>query len=322
MGKVAKINHAADLAAAVLRSYEGREDWRRYHLGASVIGHKCDRYVWLSHRWAADPKHPGRMLRLFERGKREEPWIVEDLRRVGVEVNADDGGAQFRADLPGHLGGSVDGVLPNGIPGDERPMILECKTHSAKSFARLVNKGVKAAKPEHWSQVQVYMHGRPEKATLYVAACKGTDDLHMVVIDYDEAKAADIVQRGHVLSVADAAPEKLDPDQPPCVLTSIDGTRWPCQYFELCHGKQTPDKSCRTCTSVTAMPDGGWHCDVYNFGPCGADQREGCREWCPNPTAINADVVAVGDRTITVQFADGEQMRLPPDETPADIPQD
>lgn len=315
MGAVSPLSPTAALTDAIFESYKGREDWRRDHLGASVLGQKCDRYVWLSFRWASDPGHSGRMLRLFDRGKREEAAVIWDLRRVGIEVLADDGSEQFVAELPGHLGGSVDGVLPNGIPGDDRPMLLEVKTHSTKSFARLQHLGVKRAKPEHCTQVQTYMHGRPEKATLYVAVCKDTDDMLLDVIDYDAKHATAAVERAEAISLLDEAPPKLDPDQPPCVLTSKDGTRWPCQFYEQCHGKTLPKKSCRTCTSVTPHATGDWSCgmlardDHTLLAP--EHQRAACEDWCPNHTIINASVVRIsGHRQVEFQFADGETVKL------------
>ena len=36
--------------------------------------------------------------------------------------------------------------------------VVEFKTHSAKSFRELAAKGVAEAKPQHWAQMQVYMH--------------------------------------------------------------------------------------------------------------------------------------------------------------------
>lgn len=62
-----------------------QEDGRRNHLGASLIGRKCRRELWYSFRWATDVKHSGRMVRLFNRGHREEERFVEWLRAVGVE---------------------------------------------------------------------------------------------------------------------------------------------------------------------------------------------------------------------------------------------
>ena len=61
------------------------EDNSRYRsrtVGASSIGHKCERYLWYQFRWFFREKFNGRMLRLFDRGHREEARFNEWLERT------------------------------------------------------------------------------------------------------------------------------------------------------------------------------------------------------------------------------------------------
>lgn len=58
----------------------------RSHLGASVLGRKCLRQVWYGWRWAHITNHQGRLLRLFNRGHREETKMAELLQQLGLEV--------------------------------------------------------------------------------------------------------------------------------------------------------------------------------------------------------------------------------------------
>ena len=58
----------AGIVAAIDRAHEAKQDGPRQHLGCSVIGHHCERWLWLSFRWAVIEKHSGRLLRLFRRG--------------------------------------------------------------------------------------------------------------------------------------------------------------------------------------------------------------------------------------------------------------
>lgn len=73
-------------AEAIMAWYEEKPQDFRDHLGASLIGHSCNRYLWLTFRWAVMPKFEGRMLRLFNTGNREEVRIAEELRGIGVEL--------------------------------------------------------------------------------------------------------------------------------------------------------------------------------------------------------------------------------------------
>jgi hypothetical protein len=61
-------------------------DKKRGHLGASQIGHRCARNVWYSFRWAYRGQFTGRMMRLFDRGNKEEARCVRWLRAAGYEV--------------------------------------------------------------------------------------------------------------------------------------------------------------------------------------------------------------------------------------------
>lgn len=65
---------------------EDADDENRKHLGGSLIGRKCNRALWYTFRWAAKEKFEGRMLRLFDRGQREEFQFVKYLRRAGINV--------------------------------------------------------------------------------------------------------------------------------------------------------------------------------------------------------------------------------------------
>ena len=70
---------------AIFKHYETSADRQgRPHLGASEIGHECDRYLWLSFRWAKPADFDGRMLRLFDTGNHQEPRLIADLRAIGV----------------------------------------------------------------------------------------------------------------------------------------------------------------------------------------------------------------------------------------------
>lgn len=307
MAKPSFLTDGPKSAKALLAGYVQRaEDWRRDHLGASIAGHACDRFLWLSFRWAADPRHDGQRLRLFERGQREEAWIVEDLRKTGFQVwDRDDAGNQFRVKW-GHLGGSVDGVVLGLIEAPKTVHVLECKTHGSKSFARLEEKGVRESKPEHYVQMQLYMLGLNLDRAYYVAVCKDTDEIHTERVKFDRKFAEAARDRATAIIEMPTPPARKAPAFPPCVYVSKDGTRWPCQFFALCHGSEIPARSCRTCVSSEPVAD-AWACRHHNKLVDGAEQRKGCASHLTIPQIINASVVRVDDlaRRIDYQFADG-----------------
>jgi len=57
-----------------VRAYDGGH---RSHLGASLIGRECKRYLWYVFRWCLHEKTTGRQQRLFNHGHREEARFIE-----------------------------------------------------------------------------------------------------------------------------------------------------------------------------------------------------------------------------------------------------
>lgn len=315
----------------VFRSYEQHaDDWRRDHLGASVGGHRCDRLIWLKFRWAFNGSIDGRKLRLFERGKREEAWVIRDLRRAGLVVLDRDPTTQkqFQVRYKGHVGGSLDGIVLKGVPGAEGSQhVLELKTHGAKSFSYLKEKGVRSAKPEHYAQMQLYMRLRKVDRALYVAICKDNDEIHAERVKLDAEFADALLEKLAALSLLDEAPARLDKDTPPCVLTSREGVRYQCDMFELCHASTDevphatmPERNCRTCTYATPLvgvSEGEklvpvWRCSRLNKELGRSRQRKGCDRHLTNPSMVNAQVTArdVGGKTeIEFAFANGHVIK-------------
>jgi len=253
-----------------------RDKGRRAHLGASILGRECRRALWYSFRWATDIEHDGRVLRLFDRGQREEERFAADLRAAGVTVHTVDPttGEQFRfSDVGGHVGGSMDAAAIGLL---ERPTVwhvVEMKTHGEKSFVDLQKKGVEASKPDHFAQMQLYMHWSGMNRAFYMAVNKNTDEIYTERVRYDEkivrlllAKAADVVN-------ATTPPERISerPDWYACKF---------CDHYATCHKGKPAAVSCRTCVHATPEMDGhgSWSCARHGIR-LGADaQRMGCED--------------------------------------------
>jgi len=248
-------------ARAVVQWRERTTDTgHRPHLGASVIGHSCDRHLWLMFRWAGSEAFDGRVLRMFERGRREEALVHEELRGIGCEVWADDGTGQYRvAAVAGHFGGSLDGVVVGLPEAPKATHVLEVKTHGAKSFADLKKKGVRESKPMHWQQMQTYMHLADIDRALYYAVNKDTDELHIERIERDPAEGERILARAQKIVTASEPPLRLseDPDYFEC--------KW-CRFKPQCHGTEAPEVNCRTCahSTPTLAGDAQWTCGKTN----------------------------------------------------------
>lgn len=292
--------HTDTIVAAIYEQYKKRGDAEqaRTYLGASIIGNECSRALWYAFRWAAKEDFDGRMYRLFQSGHLAEPRFIADLRSIGATVwDVEPAtGKQFgMVDHGGHMRGHCDGVA-KGIPGGgNKPHLLEFKTHSAKSFADLKKKGVKAAKPTHFAQCQWYMGKMGLERALYLACSKDSDELYSERIEFDRVEFERIQAKAERIIFATEPPAKLSND-PKFYLCN-----W-CNFNGICHGHQVPAVSCRSCVHSTPErtpeTEGRWSC--AKAGPDSSipveAQRTGCGQHLPLPFLLTyADAVDAGD---------------------------
>jgi PD-(D/E)XK nuclease superfamily len=299
---------ASPTVEAILAAYEidAGDGWRE-HLGASVIGRECDRALWYEFRWVTRAAQSGRMLRLFETGRLEEERLIRNLRRIGVTVlDVDpDTGRQWHVQAHGrHFGGSLDGV---GLSIPEAPKtwhVLEFKTHNAKSFAELKQHGVRKAKPEHWCQMQVYMHLTGLTRALYLAVCKDTDALHAERVRDDHEEAERLIARAGRIIFAPRPPARIsdDPDWFQCRL---------CPHHDVCHGDRVPARTCRGCLHVTPAEDGAWHCARFDRAALRGDHQG--RPWEPAALSPDEQRAGCGSHLLIPDLIQGEQIDADPD---------
>lgn len=269
------------IANLIDKHHEERQEPPRPHLGASTLGHPCDRWLWLSFRWAVQQKFDGRILRVFRRGNLEESQIVSDLRAIGIHIQSTTGN-QSRVAFGSHVSGSLDGIIKSGVLGAPKTEhVAEFKTHSLKSFNDLEKKGVEESKPEHFVQMQVYMLGTEIDRALYVAVCKDDDRIYTERVKFDKEVAEKAVARGKRIALADRMPEPLsaDPTWYQC--------RW-CPAHDFCfESKITKHANCRTCAHSTALENSTWRCERHDADEIPIEwQREGCDSHVLHPDLV------------------------------------
>lgn len=329
------ITQAVDAKAAA-----DQDDGRRRHLGGSLIGRACSRMLWYSFRWAVQTKFEGRIVRLFQRGHREEFRFVEYLESIGCEVRAyaerlcyspemgdyitvpwdkdwtrDPIGATFSdvsndehhiaravvmgveleqyriSDVDGHYGGSLDGMA-RYIPGVERLGLApdtwgltEYKTHGEKSFVKLAGKrqpdgsfeggeGVRKAKPEHYAQMQSYMHKRELAFALYMAVNKNTDDMYCELIPAEAIDGAATLSKAREIIHSRTAPPRISKSP------SWFECRF-CDFKDVCHAAAPLDVHCRTCKHAVPIAGGEWHCDKWGNTIPTDFMKQGCGDHSP-----------------------------------------
>jgi hypothetical protein len=242
-------------------------------LGSSFIGEECVRQIWLSWRGFAREQFEGRMLRLFETGHLQEARIVEDLRRAGFAVwDKREDGRQFEfSDLTGHFITKVDGIIKD-VPENEKPHVLEIKTHNKNSFSSLLKKGVQEAKPLHYAQVQISMLLGGFTRALYVALCKDDEQFYVERVRADEAAQEKLKAKITKLTEARLRPAGI----------SDDGSSFGCKFCSMkavCVKEAEPLRHCRTCTMCTPGAEGKWVCELNKDTLSIDRQRLGCEHY-------------------------------------------
>jgi len=275
-------------------------------LSGGQIGKACERSIWYQFRWAMPPEtHNGRMLRLFETGHVEEARMIAWLRLAGVEVQDRDPitGDQIEyTSLDGHFIGKVDGIVSGLLEAPRTAHLLECKTHSFKSFTELTRKGVAATKPEHLSQMQAYMHLAGLTRAFYLAKCKDNDELWSERIEYDPAHAAALMAKGERIRDASVPPDRISED-PDYYLCKAFG----CPAYEQCHMGAFALRNCRTCLHSTPVSDGQWECAREQRTLTYEDQVAGCPHhlFLPGLVPGTPDDADEEKETVTYVLPDG-----------------
>jgi hypothetical protein len=261
------------LIEAAVEKDEAAASSFRTHLGASQIGRPCDRELWYAFRWAGDRKFPGRVLRLFARGKREEDVFIGLLTKIGIKVS--DEQAKI-SDVDGHFGGSMDAIL-SCLPGFETQIeaVLECKTANEKSFRNIELLKVQKGAPEHYAQMQVYMGGINIKLALYMVVNKNTDELYTEWVPYNATVGENLIKRArHIIY----APQPLN--------RINNSASWYqcrfCEYRPQCHFGEPMKRNCRTCVHSRPGPNASWLCGLHSDAKIPvAFQLKGCDNYKP-----------------------------------------
>lgn len=297
---------ATPTVSAIYAAYEARqEDGFRDHLGASGIGAECERAIWYSWRWTTRARHTGRLLRLFQTGHMAEARFVSDLRKIGVtvmDVNPDTGRQWTLRDASGHFGGSMDAV---GIGFPEAPKawhVCEFKTHSAKSFAGLAKDGVEKSKPQHWAQMQVYMHLADIDRAFYLAVNKDTDELYQERIKRDVEAGIRMLAKAERIIGSTQPPERI----------SLDPAWWQCRFCDhadACHGDAMPERHCRSCLHSSPVGDGDWQCERMASPLSKEQQRQGCAAHLFIPGLVHGQQQDAGEDWVSYRMKDGSEWR-------------
>lgn len=256
----------------------------RGHLGASLIGHPCSRYLWYNFRWVRQEKFSGQMYRLFNRGHREEERFVEWLKGAGFEVyDFDETGKQFRISaFDGHFAGSLDGigVIPLKFVPTGEYVLLEFKTSGTgpKKFGKMVENGLQVAKPQHWAQTCTYGYNYGIKYIVYLMINKDNDHLHVEVEELDWNVGKEMERKAEYIINSREAPPRTCNSSSYYNFEQNYGAKY-CHFKGICFDGNGPEKNCRSCKKAWPIENAEWGCEFTGKVLSKETIETGCDQW-------------------------------------------
>lgn len=229
-----RINYLIDAATP----YDSQD---RKYLGASVVGHQCERHVqyhWLAAQGEVTrPLPQPRIMRIFDRGNLYEDRARAWLKQAGFLFGTTKQGKGF-SDFDGRFKGHVDGVITgwrkiltdNGIECPiTLPALWEHKCLGSKSWKKLEKEKLRDYSSTYYTQVQIYMHKLGLKQCLFMATNADTMEIYFEIVPYNQGEAEMAMAKvGRVLLCTDAG-EK-------CPRHTLDNTHYICRLCDFYGG--------------------------------------------------------------------------------------
>lgn len=187
------INAAVD--AGLLRKRSKQE--RRAYVGASAIGHECERSIQFEYAGAPRERDFGpETLRRFDQGHTGEElargWFIDAGFEL-VQRNQRTGQRYRWTQLDDEVSGEPDGVFIGGpeIPGLTYPALWEHKYVGSKTFRDIAKNGLKKARPGYYSQTLVNMAylGLSDGPAVFTVTCGDDGQQIHLLIEFDPEEA-------------------------------------------------------------------------------------------------------------------------------------
>lgn len=272
------------LAVRAAVEQRAAEQPRREYLGASEIGHKCERRLWYSWRWVHEQVIDCDSQWRFDDGFRCEDVMADRLRLVpGVTLHTIDPrtSQQFRfADLGGHFSGHADGLITGLKQAPVALHVWEAKATNEKKLGELakakIDVGEKAALAKwdavYYAQAVLYMAYFEAPRHYLTASSPGARAMVSVRTDTNLDEARKLREKAERIINSPEPPPKMN-ESPAWYECKM------CPAYDLCHGNGKPTVSCRTCVHATPEKDGSarWSCAFHKAASIPLDvQRIGC----------------------------------------------
>lgn len=204
------------------------KDAPRDYIGASSIGHPCERKIWYQFKGVYSVAPPTLQV-IFDMGKRIEDLILDYLSNTDIEVTRPNLGNGFLWCQDQELAlfaGHMDAIIT--IQDSQEKAVLDIKTAKASSFQKFVHKGLKQWNMQYYAQLQAYMGMTKIKRAVLLAINKDTSEMHEEWIAFNELYYDELKTKARIISQNMNPPEKIN-RSPLFYICRM------CGFKELCH---------------------------------------------------------------------------------------
>lgn len=181
------INEVVDKSLLAKRAKQER----RAYVGASAIGHECERSIQFEYAGAVrESDFTADTLRRFDQGHMGEELARAWFTDAGFELvqRNQRTGERFRwVQMGDEVSGEPDGVFIGGPPVIAYPCAWEHKYVGAKTFREIEKQGLKKARPGYWMQVQInaaYLN-LTDNPTVFTVTCGDNGQQLHLLIEFD-----------------------------------------------------------------------------------------------------------------------------------------
>lgn len=204
------------------------KDEPRAYIGASSIGHPCDRAIWYGFKGADSEPFNAELKTTFDIGKRLEPMILDymELAKLVIVRPSEKNNFLLYKDKEAPLfQGHADALI---LREGQAPAIVEIKTARSSSFANFKSKGLLVWNEAYFAQIHAYMGMAGYSEGVLVAINKDSSEIHHEWVVYDDVYYHELRAKAKTIARMKEPPERLNKNPIFYVCNR-------CQYRRICH---------------------------------------------------------------------------------------
>lgn len=177
---------------------------KRNYLGFSIIGHICNRYLWLQfHHGEIARQMTEKQAVIFENGHIVEKKLIHQLRQAGFEIT--DQQVEYSL-FDGLVKGHPDGIINHPEHGK---VILEIKGVNNATFVKFVRHGVKHTSQTYYGQSILLAGAANLPGCVFLIENKDNQELYEEFIPFNQEEYEQLCLKAYSIIYFNAIPKGI-----------------------------------------------------------------------------------------------------------------